>query len=147
MFDFDNFYTEVMCWTCFRFHKWQLPELLKLLKLDVSGDVDGLWRSRAKKTGVVQYTFQPLELLCMFLGRLASGETSWEKLPLIFGGRSRSSIRAAFYLALDHIHTLFSHDYLTLHMTTCTIIEDSYILSSPHDSVRYTCTDAWLHVY
>ena len=109
MFDFDNFYTEVMCWTCFRFHKWQLPELLKLLKLDVSGDVDGLWRSRAKKTGVVQYTFQPLELLCMFLGRLASGETSWEKLPLIFGGRSRSSIRAAFYLALDHIHTLFSH--------------------------------------
>ena len=108
IWDLDAFFTDELCWTALRFHKGQLPQLLRLLQFDRGGDPDGLWRFR-DQSGHVQYKYQPMELLCIFLVRLASGETNWEKLTFLFGGRGRSAISDGFYLALDHIHTKFAH--------------------------------------
>ena len=70
--DFDEMFNEDKCWAYFRFHKWQMPLLLLLLKFDQSGGPDGIWRARNKNTGEVMYKFEPMELLCIFLLRLAS---------------------------------------------------------------------------
>ena len=106
IWSFDNLYSETECWESLRFHKHQMPELLRELELHDSGEVDGRWRVR-NALGTVQYVYDPMELLVIFLARMASPNT-WTSRQLKFlGGRSRSAYTRGFYLVMEHIYNRF----------------------------------------
>ena len=46
-------YTETNCWECMRFHRHQLPVLLRKLELHRCGEPDGMWLAR-DEVGVTQ---------------------------------------------------------------------------------------------
>ena len=97
----DEMYTESECWEHMRFHKHHFPVLLRELELHDSGKPDGLWRVR-NTDGVAQYAFQPMELLVIFLARLATMNT-WPGLLKFLGERSPTAYKAGFYMVLHHI--------------------------------------------
>ena len=90
-----------------RFHKHQMPRLLQELGLDNSGEVDGRWRVRDER-GVVVNVYEPMELLVIFLARMAT-HNCWSQLIRFLGGRGASAYKHGFYFVLDHIHTQFNH--------------------------------------
>ena len=103
----DNMYSEEECWERLRFHKCQLPELLLELELSTSLEADGVWRAR-ENGGASQYRYQPMELLVIFLARLASHGT-WSSLTRFLGGRGRAAYVKGFYIVLNHIYERFRH--------------------------------------
>ena len=107
VWSFENMYTEPECWQMLRFHKHQMPRLLQELGLDNSGEVDGRWRVRDER-GVVVNVYEPMELLVIFLARMAT-HNCWSQLIRFLGGRGGSAYKHGFYFVLDHIHTQFNH--------------------------------------
>ena len=95
-------YDEHTCWTCFRFHKDQMPRLLRALKLDKGspGRLDGNFSTASK------YKFQPMEALVAFLGRMSYPNT-WEQRITLLGGRDPRHYSQIFSLVLEHIYTEF----------------------------------------
>ena len=103
---FDNMYSPEECWEQLRFHKDDMPELLRRLRMHDSGEFDGGWRYRDAR-GVAQYVFEPMEMLVIFLARMASAST-WSSLVRFLGGRGTTAYQLAFGIALDHVHDKFS---------------------------------------
>jgi hypothetical protein len=94
-------YTKTDCWEHMRFHEHHVLILLRELELHDSGEPDGLLRVR-NKDGVAQHAFQPMELLVIFLSRLATVNT-WPGLLKFLGGRSPKAYKAGFHVVLHHI--------------------------------------------
>ena len=103
---FENMYSEERCWAYTRFHMDSLPRLLKELELDNPGTGDGKWRCKWYEKDV--RTFQPMELLIIFLARLA-GHEPWVKLQEFLGGRCHTDYVVAFYFVCVHVWSRFSH--------------------------------------
>ena len=106
MWSFDNMYSEEECWERFRLPKSQLPDVLRELGLADSGTPDGMWRCRLG-SGHKAYSFQPMELLVVFLCRMSSCNT-WSLLVRFLGCRSPTAYKAAFAFALEHLHVKFA---------------------------------------
>jgi len=100
-------YSDAECWERMRFRKEDFPVLLREFGLENSGHADGLWRVRDKH-GVVQCCFKPMELLVIFLARMASINT-WSALQGWLGGKSVTAYKLAFAFVLDHIYGHFKH--------------------------------------
>ena len=106
VWSFGNMYSEAECWERFRLPKSQLPHVLRELGLADSGTPDGMWRCRLA-SGHKAYSFQPMELLVVFLCRMSSCNT-WSLLVRFLGGRSPTAYKAAFAFALEHLHAKFA---------------------------------------
>ena len=103
---FENMYSETECWERMRFHKHQFPTLLLELELSNPGTLDGCWRV-PDSDGNFHSVFKPMELLVVFLARLASRNT-WSSLLPFLGGRSPTVYKYAFAFVLEHIYARFS---------------------------------------
>jgi len=102
---FDNSYSETACWERMRFNKHHFPTLLVELELSNPGTLDGCWRV-PDIDGNFHSLFQPMEILVVFLARLASRNT-WSSLLLFLVGRSPTAHKYAFAFVLDHVYTRF----------------------------------------
>lgn len=113
VWSFDDMYSEQdrvsECLEWMRIHKSQFPELLLDIKISHSGELGGRWRAR-NALRVVQYIFDKMEFLVIFLARLStSTHNTWSTLIRFLGGRSTTAYKAAFNIALVHICLYFKH--------------------------------------
>ena len=102
-------YSEHKCWEYFRFRKADIPILLHELQFPVG--VDGMVHvdnDPADNQRRVVYSFQPMEVLCTFLWRMAYPGT-WDRSLEVLGGRSATSYKYAFRFVMDHIYDNFRH--------------------------------------
>ena len=108
IWSFDNMFSEHACWEYFRFRKEDMPGLLN--ELGFPTNAAGMVRVMNQPghgQRAVSYSFQPIELLCTFLWRMAYPGT-WDRSIGTLGGRSATAYKYAFYYALNHIYDNFA---------------------------------------
>ena len=102
-------YSEPKCWKYFRFRKEDLPDVLRELQFPTTvGGMVRVTNQPAAGERIVSYIFQPMELLCTFLWRMAYPGT-WDRSLATLGGRGATAYKYAFYFALNHIHDNYKH--------------------------------------
>ena len=90
-------YSDAECWSeRMHFRKEDFPVLSRELRLENCGHADGRWRVR-DRNGVIQCCFKHMELLVIFLARMASiNKHCWAALNGWLGGKSVTAYKVAF---------------------------------------------------